>query len=119
MGDSSVEGGHRQRIGLITACREIRRTKSERRTITAETAMRAMVLKKPGPVAESPLELRDVPTPEPGPGEVLIEVEVCGVCRTDLHVVEGDLPPRKPAIVPGHEVVGRVAGGRSSRFKEG
>ncbi len=72
--------------------------------------MRAMVLRTPGPIAASPLELAELPTPEPGSGEILVRVEVCGVCRTDLHVTEGDLPPRRPAIVPGHQVVGRVAG---------
>ena len=46
--------------------------------------------------------------PEPGPAEVLVEVSVCGVCRTDLHVAEGDLPVHRPAVVPGHEIVGRV-----------
>ncbi|HEX6247814.1 MAG TPA: zinc-dependent alcohol dehydrogenase family protein [Nocardioidaceae bacterium] len=51
----------------------------------------------------------DRPVPRPGPGEVLIEVAVCGVCRTDLHVRDGDLPPHRSPVVPGHEVVGRVA----------
>ena len=72
--------------------------------------MRAMVLPEPGPIEGAPLRLVEVPTPEPGPGEVLVRVEVCGVCRTDLHVVEGDLPPRKQPVIPGHEVVGRVEG---------
>ena len=70
--------------------------------------MRAMVLRKRAPVETSPLELMDLPVPEPGKAEVLIRVEVCGVCRTDLHVVEGDLPTHKERIVPGHEVVGHV-----------
>jgi propanol-preferring alcohol dehydrogenase len=52
--------------------------------------------------------MMDLPVPEPGPGEVLIRVELCGVCRTDLHVVEGDLPAHKEHVVPGHEVVGWV-----------
>lgn len=73
-----------------------------------ERVMKAMVLSKPGPVNSAPLELREVPTPIPGPGEIRIRVEVCGVCRTDLHVVEGELPPQQPTIIPGHEVVGRV-----------
>jgi propanol-preferring alcohol dehydrogenase len=55
------------------------------------------------------LALSERPAPEPGPGEVSVAVEVCGVCRTDLHVAEGDLAPRRPRVVPGHEVVGRVA----------
>ncbi len=60
-------------------------------------------------MASAPLRLVDRPVPAAGPGALLVEVEVCGVCRSDLHVVEGDLPPRQPAVVPGHEVVGRVA----------
>ncbi len=67
-----------------------------------------MVVQRPRPAKERPLELRELPVPEPGPGELGIRVEVCGVCRTDLHVAEGDLAPRREAVVPGHEVVGRV-----------
>lgn len=55
------------------------------------------------------LRLVDRPVPEPGPGEVLVRVEACGVCRTDLHVADGDLAPHRPHVVPGHEVVGTVA----------
>ena len=64
-----------------------------------------MVLEQP----RSPLEPRDLPTPQPGAGELLIEVHVCGVCRTDLHVVDGELPDPKLPLVPGHQIVGRVA----------
>jgi len=64
-----------------------------------------MVLESPG----SPLELRDLPVPEPGPGQLLLEVSVCAVCRTDLHVVDGELPDPKLPLVPGHQIVGRVA----------
>ncbi|HEX6457420.1 MAG TPA: zinc-dependent alcohol dehydrogenase family protein [Thermoleophilaceae bacterium] len=67
--------------------------------------MRAMVLDMPG----TPLQLRDVPVPEPGRGELLIRVDVCGVCRTDLHVVDGELPDPKLPLIPGHQIVGRVA----------
>jgi propanol-preferring alcohol dehydrogenase len=83
--------------------------------------MKAMVLRAPGPVAAGPLALRDIPIPEPGEGEALIRVEVCGVCRTDLHVVEGELTPHQEAIIPGHEVVGRVAkaGPGATRFAVG
>ncbi|MEE8508619.1 MAG: alcohol dehydrogenase catalytic domain-containing protein, partial [Myxococcota bacterium] len=70
--------------------------------------MRAMVLEKPAPVETRPLRLIDCDPPRLRADEILIEVEVCGVCRTDLHVVEGDLSPRQPRIVPGHEIVGRV-----------
>jgi len=83
--------------------------------------VKAMVLDKPAPIETAPLVEREVPTPEPGVGEILVGVEVCGVCRTDLHVVEGDLPPHKQPIVPGHEIVGRVAklGPGAQRFRVG
>jgi len=70
--------------------------------------MRAMLLERPAPIESRPLRLVERPVPEPGPGELRVRVRVCGVCRTDLHVVEGDLPPRREAIVPGHQVVGVV-----------
>jgi len=68
-----------------------------------------MRLRAPADVATRPLALAECAVPEPGPGEVLVRVEVCGVCRTDLHVVEGELAPQRAEIVPGHQVVGRVA----------
>ncbi len=67
--------------------------------------MRAMVLDEPG----RPLRAADLPDPVPGPGQVLVAVSACGVCRTDLHVVDGELPEPKLPLVPGHQVVGRVA----------
>jgi propanol-preferring alcohol dehydrogenase len=72
--------------------------------------VRAWVVDQPGPVASGPLRLTERPVPEPGPGELLIRVRCCGVCRTDLHLAEGDLPPKRPGVTPGHEVVGEVAG---------
>jgi alcohol dehydrogenase, propanol-preferring len=83
--------------------------------------MKAMVLGSPRPVAENPLEMRDVPIPEVGPDDILIRVKCCGVCHTDLHAVEGELPEVKLPLVPGHEVVGEVerAGERAARFKVG
>jgi len=80
-----------------------------------------MALDQSADVGTSPLQLRDVPAPDPGPGQVRVKVRVCGVCRTDLHIVEGDLPQAKRPIIPGHETVGMVdkvgAGVRS--VKEG
>ena len=70
--------------------------------------MRAAVLAAPAPVEERPLQLLDVEDPRPAADEVLVTVEVCGLCRTDLHVVEGELQPRMQPIIPGHQVVGRV-----------
>jgi propanol-preferring alcohol dehydrogenase len=67
--------------------------------------MRAMVLEKPG----APLVMRERPVPAPGPGEILVEIAACGVCRTDLHVVDGELPNPRLPIIPGHEIVGRVS----------
>ena len=68
------------------------------------STMRAMVLER----ARAPLELREVPTPSPGPGELLLRVSTCGVCRTDLHIVDGELDRPKLPLVLGHEIVGRV-----------
>jgi propanol-preferring alcohol dehydrogenase len=68
--------------------------------------MRAMVLEEP----RTPLVMRERPMPVPAPGEILVEIAACGVCRTDLHVVDGELPNPKLPVVPGHEIVGRVAG---------
>jgi propanol-preferring alcohol dehydrogenase len=70
--------------------------------------MRAWRVERPGPVADGPARLREIPTPEPAPGELLVRVRACGVCRTDLHVAEGDLAVRRPLVVPGHEIVGQV-----------
>jgi alcohol dehydrogenase, propanol-preferring len=67
--------------------------------------MKAMVLQSPG----QSLVLREIPVPKPGPDQVLIKVHACGVCRTDLHVVDGELPEPKLPIIPGHEIVGSVA----------
>jgi propanol-preferring alcohol dehydrogenase len=66
--------------------------------------MRAMVLEQPG----RPLEWRELPDPVPGPGQIRVVVSACGVCRTDLHVVDGELPHPKSPIIPGHEIVGRI-----------
>jgi len=66
--------------------------------------MRAMVLARPG----SPLELRELPVPDPGAGEVLVKVRACAICRTDLHVVDGELPDPRLPLIPGHEIVGVV-----------
>ena len=70
--------------------------------------MRAWLVETPSPAEQQPLRLRDLPLPEPGPGEVRIRVEACGVCRTDLHIAEGDLPRKRRLIIPGHQIVGTV-----------
>jgi propanol-preferring alcohol dehydrogenase len=70
--------------------------------------MKAMVLTEAGDVGSEPLALSELPAPEPGPDEVCVRVNVCGVCRTDLHIVEGELPAAKRPVIPGHEVAGYV-----------
>src|ERR1700719_4227001 len=70
--------------------------------------MKACVLQSPAKIETNPLLFTDVPVPNPAKGEVLIRVHVCGVCRTDLHVIEGELTPRKSPVIPGHQVVGTV-----------
>jgi propanol-preferring alcohol dehydrogenase len=77
--------------------------------------MRAMVLNRPG----KPLEPEERQTPSPGPGDLLVEVAACGVCRTDLHVVDGELPNPKLPIIPGHEIVGRVSASAAMGFAQG
>jgi len=62
--------------------------------------MKAALLNKPAPVSTNPLALTEIEKPTPGPGEILIRVSHCGVCRTDLHVVEGELPRRKSPVIP-------------------
>ena len=83
--------------------------------------MKAWVLNQPGPVQSSPLELKEIPIPEPGEHELRVKISACGMCRTDLHVVEGELPPKKPHIIPGHQIVGVVEklGAGSTKYKIG
>jgi propanol-preferring alcohol dehydrogenase len=72
--------------------------------------MRAAVLRAPGAIDTRPLSLEPRPDPAPGPGEVLLRVRACGVCRTDLHVAEGELPVRRTPVIPGHQAVGEIVG---------
>jgi len=83
--------------------------------------MRAWVVDRPGPIASAPLRLIDREPPEPAADEVRIKVSACGVCRTDLHLAEGDLAPHRPQVTPGHEIVGIVdrLGERATRFAVG
>ncbi len=83
--------------------------------------MKAGVLSTPAAIATNPLEFAEVPTPQAKDGEVLVRVRACGVCRTDLHVIEGELPPRKSPVIPGHQVVGVIEkrGERAQRFAVG
>src|SRR5438067_8596833 len=83
--------------------------------------MRAWWVEKPGPIDRAPLRLGERPDPRPGAREVLVSVAACAVCRTDLHLAEGDLEPHRPRTIPGHEVVGRVVerGRDATRFAVG
>jgi len=83
--------------------------------------MKAMVLNERKPIEENPLTFTEVPDPEPTPGEIRVRVRACGICRTDLHVVEAELPPVKSPLIPGHQVVGIVdrTGKGAARFKIG
>jgi len=83
--------------------------------------MRAMVLREAKPIEENPLEMMELARPSPGPDEVLIRIRACGVCHTDLHEVEGDLPLPKLPLIPGHEIAGVVesVGSEVARFREG
>jgi alcohol dehydrogenase, propanol-preferring len=71
--------------------------------------MKAAVLTSPNDISKRPLEIREVPKPQLKPGHVLLRVRACGICRTDLHIVEGELPPRCHEIIPGHQIVGEIA----------
>jgi propanol-preferring alcohol dehydrogenase len=83
--------------------------------------MKACVLLAPAAIETNPLEYTEVATPRPRSDEVLVRVRACGVCRTDLHVIEGELPPRKSPVIPGHQVVGVVEkqGENARRFAVG
>ncbi|MGH3505905.1 MAG: zinc-dependent alcohol dehydrogenase family protein [Nocardioidaceae bacterium] len=86
-----------------------------------ETSMRAWSFDRTAPAQERRLALTSRPVPTPRPDEVLVRVMTCGLCRTDLHLVEGDLTPRRPGVIPGHQVVGEVvgAGSAATRFSVG
>lgn len=85
------------------------------------TTMQAWAVDEPGPVGSRPLVRVERAVPEPGPGQLRVHVRVCGVCRTDLHLAEGDVTPRHHLVIPGHEVVGTVdrLGAGCVRFAEG
>jgi propanol-preferring alcohol dehydrogenase len=84
-------------------------------------SMQGWAVVRPGPIDTHPLQAVERPIPTPGPGQIRVKVSVCGVCRTDLHLAEGDLPPHGRAVIPGHEVVGRVdeQGQGAGRFEVG
>ena len=77
--------------------------------------MKAAILKS----AKQPLQIEDAPQPQAAAGQVLLRVRACGVCRTDLHIVEGELPPRKDALIPGHQIVGDIVEGATPELPLG
>ncbi len=81
--------------------------------------MKAAVLNSPGKVPDRPLRVQEVAKPEAGAGQVLLQVLACGVCRTDLHIVEGELAPRRPSLIPGHQIVGEVVSGNTAALPLG
>ena len=76
--------------------------------------MKAAVLHQPAPIADRPLQIGDAPVPQLQPGQVLLRVRACGVCRTDLHIVEGELPPHHSPLIPGHQIVGEIVDGATA-----
>jgi propanol-preferring alcohol dehydrogenase len=89
--------------------------------VADDGGVRAWVVAKPGPIDGGPLRLVERDVPAPGPGQIRVRVSTCGVCRTDLHLAEGDLPPKRAEVTPGHEVVGVVdaLGAGATRFASG
>lgn len=81
--------------------------------------MKAAVLTTPAPIAQHPLHIENAPQPSVTPGHVLLKVRACGVCRTDLHIVEGELPARLEHVTPGHQIVGDVVEGETSDVRKG
>ncbi len=81
--------------------------------------MKAAILTAPRSIAQRPLHVVEVPEPQLTPGQVLLRVRACGVCRTDLHIVEGELPPQNPSIIPGHQIVGEIVAGETAELARG
>ena len=81
--------------------------------------MKAAVLVSPAKILDRPLRIEDVPRPEPQAGHVLLRVLACGVCRTDLHIVEGELAPLRTRLIPGHQIVGEIVKGETAEFPLG
>ncbi len=81
--------------------------------------MKAAILHAPGNALQHPLHIEEVPRPEPGPGQILLRVRACGVCRTDLHIVDAELPPLRSPLIPGHQIVGDVVDGATPELPLG
>ena len=85
----------------------------------ASKLMKAATLRSPGAVLTKPLHIEERSQPQAGPGQILLRVRACGVCRTDLHIVEGELPPQQEQVIPGHQIVGDVVGGATAELPLG
>ena len=81
--------------------------------------MKAAILRHPQPIAKNPLQIEEIAQPAATPGCVLLRVEACGVCRTDLHISEGELKPQRESVIPGHQIVGEVVGGETPELPRG
>ena len=81
--------------------------------------MKAAVLRSPKDVSSRPLRIEEVAKPELRPGYVLLKVRACGICRTDLHIIEGEIAPRREALIPGHQIVGEIVDGATEEFPAG
>jgi len=81
--------------------------------------MKAAVLRSPKDVSSRPLRIEEVAKPEPRPGHVLLKVRACGICRTDLHIIEGEIAPRREELIPGHQIVGEIVDGATQEFPAG
>ncbi len=112
-------GQRRQRRSAIAGAGAGNRLMSPARRMNRQMIMRAAVLITSAPITQQPLRIEDVPRPEVMPGHVLLKVRACGVCRTDLHIVEGELAPRLEHVVPGHQIVGDVVEGASAELPKG
>jgi propanol-preferring alcohol dehydrogenase len=81
--------------------------------------MKAAILRNPGPIDQQPLRIADVPQHQPGAGQMLLKIRACGVCRTDLHITEGELPQRLNPLIPGHQIVGDIIAGGTDELPIG
>ena len=87
--------------------------------LTIPAVMQSALLDRPRPISERPLQVRPAAVPDVQPGHILLKVRACGVCRTDLHIVEGELPALKPNVIPGHQIVGEVVDGAAPELPVG
>lgn len=107
--------------GHVGAVQQLLQRRANEDSLRLLATMKAALLTTPSSIDDAPLRVTEVKRPEPSGDQVLVRVGACGVCRTDLHVVEGELPPRKSPVIPGHQAVGVIEGigERVARFRGG